>query len=329
MKKEDLRILFLGTTSFAVEHLRFLIEECYNVVGIVTPPDKPAGRGHKLKGSPVKEFAVDLGIPIFQPEKLREESFLESIRGLNPTLGIVIAFRMLPKEVWRLPSMGTINVHASLLPRWRGAAPINHALIAGDKETGVSLFSLTDKLDEGDVIAIRTIPLSEQDYFGAIHDLLAQEGVLLLKETLSETINQGLLPRGIQQLVEGEPLYAHKLTKENTRISWNQPAVAIHNLVRGLSPIPSAWTTLVEKGQTDTPAVYKIFETEVIVDYSSASLKKRPRVGSFLPAPKGCLYVVTQEGVLSIRSLQAPGKKRLDISAFLNGFHIPEGSYFE
>lgn len=329
MKKEDLRILFLGTTSFAVEHLRFLVEEAYHVVGIVTTPDKPAGRGHKLKGSPVKEFAIDLGIPIFQPEKLRDELFLESIRALNPTLGIVIAFRMLPKQVWQLPTMGTVNVHGSLLPRWRGAAPINHALMAGDTKTGVSLFSLTECLDEGDVIGMRSIALSETACFGETHDLLAHEGVFLLKEVLEATVSKGSLPKGTQQLVEGEPLYAHKLTKENTRVLWHKSATAIHNLVRGLSPIPTAWTTLIERNASTPPSVYKIFETEVVKDYNFSTFKKTPRPGTILPAPKGHLYIATGEGALSILSLQAPGKKRLPISAFLNGSPISEGAYFE
>ncbi len=328
MNKEDLRILFLGTTSFAVEHLRFLLAEKYNVVGVVTTPDRPAGRGHKLQGSPVKEFAQGSDLPIFQPEKLRDHEFLKAVKELNPSLGIVIAFRMLPKEVWQMPAMGTVNVHASLLPRWRGAAPINHALMAGDTETGVSLFSLTEGLDEGNILGTRSICLSQHATFGSVHDQLAQEGVLLLRDILEATLFNNELPKGKAQESEENILYAHKLTKENTRIVWERSNKELHNFVRGLSPIPVAWTTLVEGNSPTLSSVYKIFETEIIDDYDIYPTSTFPP-GSVLPAPKGRLYVATGQGVLSILSLQAPGKKRLDIAAFLNGLTIPVGARFE
>lgn len=328
MNKEDLRILFLGTTSFAVEHLRFLLAEKYNVVGVVTTPDRPAGRGHKLQGSPVKEFAQGSDLPIFQPEKLRDHEFLKSVKELNPSLGIVIAFRMLPKEVWQMPAMGTVNVHASLLPRWRGAAPINHALMAGDTETGVSLFSLTEGLDEGNILGTRSICLSPHATFGSVHDQLAQEGVLLLRDILEAALFNNELPKGKAQESEENILYAHKLTKENTRIVWERSNKELHNFVRGLSPIPVAWTTLVEGNSPSLSSVYKIFETEIIDDYDIYPISTFPP-GSVLPAPKGRLYVATGQGVLSILSLQAPGKKRLDIAAFLNGLTIPVGARFE
>lgn len=329
MNKKELRILFLGTTSFAVEHLRFLIQEDYNVVGIVTTPDKPAGRGHKLQMSPVKEFALDLGIPILQPVKLRNEDFLNEIKELNPTLGIVIAFRMLPREVWQLPSLGTVNIHGSLLPRWRGAAPINHALIAGDETTGVTIFQLTEQLDEGNILGSRSIPLGKDDFFGAVHDQLALEGVELLRESLEHLLSKEAFPMEVKQPMDCSEPYAHKLTKENTRIDWRQSAREIHNLVRGLSPYPAAWTTIQDKNEMEI-STYKIFETEVIdTIFALPNPEKKYKPGSIIAAPKGKIYVATGKGVLSIRSLQAPGKKRMDSSAFLNGNQHIKGSSFE
>ncbi len=325
MNKQDIRILFLGTAPFAALHLRFLAEEGYSVVGVVTTPDRPAGRGHKLQPSPVKEEALRLGLPLWQPERLKDPKFLRDIQALDPTLGIVIAFRMLPKELWALPPMGTMNIHASLLPRWRGAAPINHALMAGDKKTGVSLFRLTEGLDEGRILGQRTIPLSEEDQFGTIYDRLAQEGVLLLQEFLLHCQND-TLPKGLAQPEECNEPYAYKLTKENTRIDWTRSAMEIHNFVRGLSPLPTAWTTL-DTNKNKEKLTYKLFTTHVVTNFESPA---EVIPGSILPSPRRTLYVATGDGgVLSIDELQAPAKKRLHTADFLNGVRLPENAHFE
>ena len=324
MEQQDIRILFLGTAPFAARHLTFLVEAGYSVVGVVTTPDRPAGRGHKLQSSPVKEEALRLGLSIWQPERLRDEAFLAEMRTLRPTLGVVIAFRMLPEELWAMPDLGTVNIHASLLPRWRGAAPINHALMAGDKETGVSLFRLTKGLDEGQVLGQRTLPIEENTLFGDLYDSLAEEGILLLGDFL-QACREGEMPEGVPQPEGANEPYAHKLTKENTRIDWNRSAREIHNFVRGLSPVPTAWTTLVSPNHGE-PLTYKLFVTRVV---SEEPLPKGTAPGTILPSPRRSLHVATGGGILAIEELQAPAKKRLPIAAFLNGVQLGEGALFE
>ena len=324
MEQQDIRILFLGTAPFAAQHLTFLVEAGYSVVGVVTAPDRPAGRGHKLQPSSVKVEALRLGLPIWQPERLRDESFLAEMRALRPTLGVVIAFRMLPEELWAMPDLGTLNIHASLLPRWRGAAPINHALMAGDKETGVSLFRLTKGLDEGQVLGQRTLPIEENTLFGDLYDSLAEEGILLLGDFL-QACREGKVPEGVPQPEGANEPYAHKLTKENTRIDWNRSAREIHNFVRGLSPVPTAWTTLVSPNHGE-PLTYKLFVTRVV---SEEPLPKGTAPGTVLPSPRRSLHVATGGGILAIEELQAPAKKRLPIAAFLNGVQLGEGALFE
>ncbi len=324
MNKKDLRILFLGTTSFAVEHLKMLLEENFNVVGIVTNLDKAAGRGHKIQMPPVKEFALDKGIPIFQPEKLKDPTFLEEIKKLQVSLGIVIAFRMLPRELWSIPLLGTVNIHGSLLPRWRGAAPINHAIIAGDKETGVSLFQLTENLDEGQILGQKVLPIKEKDNFESLHNSLANKGVELLFESLEHLIEKGEFPLRYAQDSQTKEPYAHKLNKENTRINWSLPAIEIHNFIRGLSPYPSAWTSIFNKDKQEL-ASCKIFETEVVEDNFDSNIP----VGEIIPAPKGKLFIATGKNILSIKSLQVAGKKRMDIRSFLNGNKDFNLNYFQ
>lgn len=324
MEQQDIRILFLGTAPFAARHLTFLVEAGYSVVGVVTTPDRPAGRGHKLQPSPVKVEALRLGLPIWQPERLRDESFLAEMRALRPTLGVVIAFRMLPEELWAMPDLGTVNIHASLLPRWRGAAPINHALMAGDKETGVSLFRLTKGLDEGHILGQRTLSIDENTLFGDLYDTLAEEGILLLGEFL-QACREDNIPEGVAQPKDTEEPYAHKLTKENTRIDWSRSAREIHNFVRGLSPLPTAWTTLVSPGAGE-PLTYKLFVTRVV---SEEPLPVGTTPGTVLPSPRRSLHVATGGGILAIEELQAPAKKRLPIADFLNGVQLGEGAFFE
>lgn len=223
-----------------------------------------------------------------------------------------------------MPDLGTLNIHASLLPRWRGAAPINHALMAGDKETGVSLFRLTKGLDEGQVLGQRTLPIEENTLFGDLYDSLAEEGVLLLGDFL-QACREGKVPEGVPQPEGANEPYAHKLTKENTRIDWNRSAREIHNFVRGLSPVPTAWTTLVSPNHGE-PLTYKLFVTRVV---SEEPLPKSTAPGTVLPSPRRSLHVATGGGILAIEELQAPAKKRLPIAAFLNGVQLGEGALFE
>lgn len=323
MNKQQLRILFYGTAPFAAQHLEFLIAEQYHVVGVVTTPDKPAGRGHKLKGSAVKEVAEKHRLPLWQPENLRDESFIQEITALQPTLGVVIAFRMLPKSCWAMPPLGTVNVHASLLPRWRGAAPINHALMAGDQETGVTLFSLSEGLDQGGIYGTRSLSIDSDIRFGELYDALAKEGVVLLNAFLQQCISQEKISWNPQPLATDEP-YAHKLTKENTRIDWSRSAAEIHNWVRGLSPLPTAWTEF-SFGASQETIKFKIFRTQLIPEFV---VPQGSTPGMLLSSPRGSLYVATGMGVLAIKELQAPGKKRMPIAAFLNGTKIDSEARF-
>ena len=245
MKKEDLKIVFLGTPDFAVESLRRIVDGGYNVVGVVTMPDKPAGRGHKLLQSPVKQFALERGLHLMQPVKLKDPEFVEELRSLNADLFVVIAFRMLPEVVWTMPRLGTFNLHASLLPRYRGAAPINWAVINGDTETGVTTFFLKHEIDTGDIISQVKIPILPSDNVGDVHDKLMMLGADLTISTI-ESILIGTLHTVAQDELIGdaEPTPAPKIFKETCRIDWTRGASEIHNLVRGLSPYPAAWSVL-------------------------------------------------------------------------------------
>lgn len=247
MTKEDLRIVFLGTPDFAVESLRRIVDGGYNVAGVVTMPDKPAGRGHKMYHSPVKEFAEARGLHLMQPVKLKDPEFVDELRSLNADLFIVIAFRMLPEVVWTMPRLGTFNLHASLLPRYRGAAPINWAVINGDTETGVTTFFLKHEIDTGDIIAQERVEILPTDNVGDVHDRLMMLGADLTIKTIDDIIAGTLTTTPQDRLLgETEATPAPKIFKETCKIDWTAPAETIHNLVRGLSPYPAAWATLVD-----------------------------------------------------------------------------------
>src|SRR5574344_153699 len=247
MDKKDLRIVYMGTPEFAVEPLRCLIKGGYNVVGVITMPDKPAGRGHKIQYSPVKEFALENNLPLLQPEKLKEETFIEALREWKADLQIVVAFRMLPEVVWDIPRLGTFNLHASLLPQYRGAAPINWAVINGDTETGVTTFFLTHEIDTGKIILQRRLPIADTDDVGTVHDALMKMGAELLLETV-DLILSGSVEAIPQEQFCKDPSRlrpAPKIFKDTCRINWNLPLKNIYDFVRGLSPYPAAWTELV------------------------------------------------------------------------------------
>lgn len=316
MKKEDLRIVFLGTPEFAVESLDRIHQGGYNIVGVVTMPDKPAGRGHKMLHSPVKQYAESHGLHLMQPVKLKDPDFVNELKSLNANLFIVIAFRMLPEIVWSMPELGTFNLHASLLPKYRGAAPINWAVINGETETGVTTFFLKHEIDTGDIIAKRSIPIKPEDNVGTVHDQLMHIGAELTVETIEDIINGTLktIPQPqddseIQQL-PGAP----KIFKETCKIDWAQPARKIHNLVRGLSPYPGAWTEMTGIPGSETASV-KIFETRVIEED-----KEHSAPGSVEFSGER-MTVDCGKGSIEILSLQIPGKKRMSTAEFIRGYH--------
>lgn len=317
MKKEDLRIVYMGTPDFAVESLRCLVEGGYNVVGVITMPDKPAGRGHKLQFSPVKQYALEHSLPLLQPEKLKDEAFVEALREWKADLQIVVAFRMLPEVVWNMPRLGTFNLHASLLPQYRGAAPINWAVINGDTETGNTTFFLRHEIDTGEVIQQVRIPIADTDDVGIVHDKLMMLGGKLVTETVDAILNDAVKPIPQEEMaVVGELRPAPKIFKDTCRIDWNQPVKRIYDFIRGLSPYPAAWSELVQPdGET---VVMKIFETEKIIQ----SHQLTP--GTLLTDGKTYIHVAAADGIIGIRALQLPGKKRLKTDELLRGFRLTE-----
>ena len=317
MKKEDLRIVYIGTPDFAVESLRCLVEGGYNVVGVITMPDKPAGRGHKLQFSPVKQYALEQNLPLLQPEKLKDEAFVEALREWKADLQIVVAFRMLPEVVWNMPRLGTFNLHASLLPQYRGAAPINWAVINGDTETGITTFFLRHEIDTGEVIQQVRIPIADTDDVGIVHDKLMMLGGKLVTETVDAILNDAVKPIPQEEMaVVGELRPAPKIFKDTCRIDWNQSVKRIYDFIRGLSPYPAAWSELL---QPDGEAVVmKIFETEKIIQ----SHQLTP--GTLLTDGKTYIHVAATNGFIGIRVLQLPGKKRLKTDELLRGFRLTE-----
>lgn len=318
MKKEDLRIVYMGTPEFAVESLRCLVEGGYKVVGVVTMPDKPVGRGHKIQYSPVKQYALAQGLPLLQPEKLKDEAFLEALRAWKADLQIVVAFRMLPEVVWNMPRLGTFNLHASLLPQYRGAAPINWAVINGETETGVTTFFLKHEIDTGEVIRQVRVPIADTDNVGTVHDRLMALGGKLVVETVDDILNGTV--RGIPQeemKVEGGLRLAPKIFKDTCRIDWSHSVKSIYDFVRGLSPYPAAWTELVQPdGQK---LQMKVFETGKMPGAADGCAP-----GTLRTDGKTYLRVAAADGWVDIRALQLPGKRRLATDEWLRGFHLTE-----
>lgn len=311
MKKEDLKIVFLGTPDFAVESLRRIHEGGYNIVGVITMPDKPAGRGHKLLHSPVKQYAVANNLPLLQPVNLKDPQFVEELRSLRANLFVVIAFRMLPEVVWSMPELGTFNLHASLLPKYRGAAPINWAVINGDTETGVTTFFLKHEIDTGDIIRQEKIDILPTDNVGDVHDKLMMLGAELTIDTIDHIIEGDLKPIPQDEILQGaEPTPAPKIFKDTCLIDWTKSAVNVHNLVRGLSPYPAAWTTMELDGRD--PITMKVFDTAV-VEWGGQLTPGKFTIDT------GHLYVDCDDNRIEILSLQAAGKKRMPTADFLRG----------
>jgi methionyl-tRNA formyltransferase len=311
----DFRIIFMGTPEFAVASLKALLNSGFNVVAVVTAPDKPAGRGQKIQEPAVKIFAKELGIPILQPEKLKDPEFINQLQSFKADLQVVVAFRMLPEIVWNMPHDGTVNLHASLLPQYRGAAPINWAIINGDKKTGVTTFFIEKEIDTGNIIYQEEVAITYTDNAGTLHDKLMLTGANLLVKTVS-AIASGNCPQINQQtlLPEGTKLTgAPKIVKETCKINWADNIDKTYNFIRGLSPSPTAWTVFVNKLTTETLSA-KIFETEK--ELQSHQLQP----GTIESDEKHCLKVAIPGGFLKIKTLQLEGKKRLGIEEFLRGF---------
>ena len=305
----------MGTPDFAVESLRALVEGGYNVVGVVTMPDKPMGRhGSVLKASAVKEYALLQNLPVLQPEKLRDEAFLDELRALRADLQIVVAFRMLPEVVWSMPRMGTFNLHASLLPQYRGAAPINWAVINGETQTGVTTFFLSHEIDTGKIILQRSLPILDTDDVGKVHDSLMVMGADLVKETVNLLLEGKAEAIPQEAFIKDEALLrpAPKIFKDTCRIDWNKPLKRIYDFVRGLSPYPAAWTEIVSP--QGTPTTLKIYETE------KRPAKHSHKAGTILTDAKSYVDVAVEDGYIRLLSLQLAGKKRMGVKDFLNGF---------
>ena len=317
MTKESLRIVYMGTPDFAVETLDRLVSGGYNVVGVVTMPDKPVGRHQTtLQASPVKRYALEHGLPLLQPERLRDEAFLQALADMRPDLGVVVAFRMLPEVVWAMPRLGTFNLHAALLPQYRGAAPINWAIINGDTETGGTTFFLDHDIDTGRVIHRRSVPIADTDTAEDVHDRLMHLGADLVCATIDDIIADRVTPIPQDQLTTDGPLRpAPKLFKDNCRITWTDGTKRCYDFIRGLSPYPAAWTTLVDEG--GKAVVMKIYVAHK--DFSPVT--EAP--GTVLVAD-GEMRIVLADGTLVIDSLQMAGKKRMATADFLRGFH-PQG----
>ena len=322
-----MRIVFMGTPDFSVPALKALVEAGHQVIAVVTQPDKPKGRGKEVQMTPVKIQAMEYGIPVYQPAKVREASFVEVLKGLEADVYVVIAFgQILPKAVLELPKYGCINIHASLLPKYRGAAPIQWCVIDGERETGITTMMMDVGLDTGDMLEKAVIPIEEKETGGSLHDKLSLAGGALILSTLKK-LEEGTLVR-TPQTDEGT-CYAKMLTKSLGDIDWNQSAVSIERLIRGLNPWPSAYTLW--NGKT-----IKIWSADVTTGREAAAFLSESGVpsetgitpGTVVCSDKHSLVVCTGDGLLSVRELQMEGKKRMDTPAFLRGYPIPEGDVF-
>lgn len=315
MEKKDLRIVYMGTPEFAVESLKRLVEGGYNIVGVITMPDKPMGRhGSVLQPSPVKQYAVSQGLKVLQPEKLKDESFVAELRELKADLQIVVAFRMLPEVVWNMPCLGTFNLHASLLPQYRGAAPINWAVINGETETGITTFFLKHEIDTGEIIDQVRVPIADTDNVGDVYERLMNLGGDLVVKTVDSILDGSVKTVPQDKLAEGEVLRpAPKIFKETCRIDWSKGVKQIYDFVRGLSPYPAAWTELCQ-GST-APQVLKIYETDKI--FAEHSFEP----GVVVTDKKTYFRIAVTDGYINIRSLQLAGKKRMGVADFLRGYH--------
>ena len=317
----DTRVIFMGTPQFAVPSLERIIAKGFSVPAVVTAPDKGAGRGRVLRESPVKKIAVEKGLYLMQPDNLKDPAFISKIKELEPDIIAVVAFRVLPGEVWSLPPLGTVNLHASLLPRYRGAAPINHAIINGEEVTGVTTFLIEKQIDHGQILMQREVPIGPSETAGELHDRLMLVGAGLLEETI-ERLREGSLTPVPQDEAGGDDLpLAPKISKSDCRIDWTMGRRSVFDFIRGLSPSPASWTILHGKGGEKTTV--KIFFAEI--PDRDVSLKP----GEVLSDNCNYICVGCGDGPIEIKSLQLPGKKRLAVKEFLKGFDFDEDSFMD
>lgn len=309
---EKLRIVFMGTPEFAVGILDTIYKNNYEIVGVITAADKPAGRGQKIKYSAVKEYALEKNLRLLQPTNLKDEAFSEELKSLNANLQVVVAFRMLPEVVWRMPKFGTFNLHASLLPEYRGAAPINWAIINGETKTGVTTFFIDDKIDTGAMILNDVIPIGENETAGELHDRLMALGSDTVLKTLA-LIEKGDVATTIQS-DNPEIKTAYKLNRDNCKIDWTKSGIEIHNLVRGLSPYPAAWCFIKDDGQEWNVKIYETrFESETHTFTAGTMITSKKEI-----------KIASKDGYIKVLSLQFPGKKRMTAQELLNGISFSE-----
>ncbi len=306
-----LKLIFMGTPEFAVPSLQTLLESKHTILAVITSPDKPAGRGMKLNTSPIKKFAIDHQLPLLQPENLKDPSFIQQLHSFNADLFVVVAFRMLPPSIWQMPPKGTINLHASLLPNYRGAAPINWAIINGERETGLTTFFINHQIDTGKIILTEKVTIGDNETAGELHDRLKIIGAKLLLRTIDAIENNAIIPVEQESLFH-EPLKtAPKIFKEHCLIYWDKEPLEIHNLIRGLSPFPGAYSYLVNN---DHKILTKIFITTP--KYESHSLPH----GNIISDGKSYISVAVKNGFIQIHQIQLEGKRKLNVEEFLKGF---------
>ncbi len=304
----------MGTPDFAVGVLKEMVEAGKNIVGVITAPDRPAGRGRKLMASAVKEYAVSQNLAVLQPTNLKDESFLNELKGLNANLQVVVAFRMLPKAVWQMPEFGTFNLHASLLPQYRGAAPINWAIINNEEKTGVTTFFIDEKIDTGSIIANKEVAIEKNETAETLHDKLMDKGSDLVLETLNLIEKGNVDPK--PQPESGNLKEAPKLSPENTRIEWSKPGKDIDAFIRGLSPYPVAWTILYNNKEELKTKIYSASFEEINQDQEPGTIQ----------TSKKELKVACLDGYIILKELQLPGKRKMDVSSLLNGYSFDEDS---
>lgn len=316
MNPKDIRIIFMGTPDFAVESLKALIDHGYQVVGVITAPDKPAGRGRQLSESAMKQYAIQQNLKVLQPEKLKNPEFIAELESLKADLQIVVAFRMLPEMVWNMPPMGTFNLHASLLPQYRGAAPLNWAIINGETETGVTTFLLSHEIDTGRIIFQEKVSIGENDSVGDLHNSMMNIGANLVLRTVEALADGNIQPIDQEQLIDQPERIkqAPKIFKDDCRIDWTKDTESVRNLIRGLSPYPTAWTELIHP-EKEEMLTAKIFAAQ----RDNSSLPAAP--GTLSTDGKKYLKIACPDGWLSITEIQLSGKKRMKIDELLRGFH--------
>lgn len=314
MDKKDFKIIYLGTPDFAVYPLKCLVENGYNVVGVVTLPDKPSGRGQKMNQTAIKKYALEAGLKVMQPVKLKDENFLAEMRELNADLGIVVAFKLLPEVVYSMPKFGTFNLHGSILPDYRGAAPINWAIINGDTKTGVTTFMLDNNIDTGEIIDFKEVDITDKDNVGVIHDKLMEIGGSLVLESVDKIISGNLETKPQANFAESLRRGAPKIFKEDCKVNWNDESIKIHNLIRGLSPYPAAWTDF--GGKYGDNISMKLFTSEIELTQHNLEC------GTLVCDSKKVFKFATKDGFIIIKDAQLAGKKRMDIESLLRGCRI-------